>query len=305
MHREWHNPHITRKTTSTMKILLFGNEYQQQYAHELQHLVEVLRHYSINLEIEHSFYQYLHYVLGIAIDKNECGSNQPGIMTGDVALSIGGDGTFLRTARMVARNGIPILGINTGHLGYLAAATFNDIDKAIADLLEKKYKTGSRTMLEINYDCNVEIDNTLALNEVAVLRQDNCSILGMHTCVNGVNLTTYRGDGLVVSTPTGSTAYNLSVGGPLIEPSANVIVLSPISPHSLTMRPLVLGDNSVIEIETRSRESQYLVSLDGQVYSFPSGTKITVRKSDTEVKIIELSDHNFADTLRKKLMWGL
>lgn len=285
-----------------MKILLFGNEYQQHYANELRHLVMVLRRNGAEIEVERSFYQYLRYVLGITIDKDE--SRQACKMDGNVALSIGGDGTFLRTARVVAKKGIPILGINTGHLGYLAAANVTDVERVADELFSRKFKVGCRTMLEISNKCGMEIDNILALNEVSILRQDNCSMLAMHTWVNGIDLTTYRGDGLVISTPTGSTAYNLSVGGPLIEPTAQVMVLSPISPHSLTMRPLVLRDDSVIEVETSSRAGQYLVSLDGEVYSFPSGSSIMVRKSDTLIRVVEPFDHNYADTLRQKLMWG-
>ena len=286
----------------TMKILLFGNEYQQHYAGELRHLVDVLRRYGVEIEVERSFYQYLRYVLGITIDKEE--SKPACKMDGNVALSIGGDGTFLRTARVMAKKGVPILGINTGHLGYLAAANVTDVEQVAEELFGGKYKIGYRTMVEISNNCGVEIENTLALNEVSILRQDNCSMLAMRTWVNGIDLTTYRGDGLVISTPTGSTAYNLSAGGPLIEPTAQVIVLSPISPHSLTMRPLVLRDDSVIEVETSSRAQQYLVSLDGEAYSFPSGSAVTVRRSDTFVKVVEPFDHNFADTLRRKLMWG-
>ena len=159
-------------------------------------------------------------------------------------------------------------------------------------------------MLEVSNNCGVHIDNYLALNEVAILRQDACSMLAMRTWVNGIDLTTYRGDGLIISTPTGSTAYNLSVGGPLIEPTAHVLALSPISAHSLTMRPLIVRDDSVIEVETESRTRQYIVSLDGEVHSLPSGTAITIRKSDIFIKVIETLNHNFADTLRKKLMWG-
>lgn len=287
---------------STMRILLFGNEYQQHYANELRHLIMVLRRNGAEIEVERSFYQYLRYVLDITIDKTE--SRQACKMDGDVALSIGGDGTFLRTARVVAQKGIPILGINTGHLGYLAAANVTDVERMADELFGRRFKVGYRTMLEISNNCGIEIDNMLALNEVSILRQDNCSMLAMHTWVNGINLTTYRGDGLVISTPTGSTAYNLSVGGPLIEPTANVMVLSPISPHSLTMRPLVLRDDSVIEVETSSRAQQYLVSLDGEAYSFPSGSAITIHKSDIYTRVVEPFDHNYADTLRQKLMWG-
>lgn len=285
-----------------MKILIFGNEYQQRYASELRHLVEVLCKRGAEVDIETGFYTYLRDKLGIDCASTQC--RQACDMWGDVALSIGGDGTLLRTARVVAKKNVPILGINTGHLGYLAEANVSEIERVIDELYEGRYKIGRRTMLEISNNCGVHIDNYLALNEVAILRQDACSMLAMRTWVNGIDLTTYRGDGLIISTPTGSTAYNLSVGGPLIEPTAHVLALSPISAHSLTMRPLIVRDDSVIEVETESRTRQYIVSLDGEVHSLPSGTAITIRKSDIFIKVIETLNHNFADTLRKKLMWG-
>lgn len=285
-----------------MKILIFGNEYQQRYASELRHLVEVLCKRGAEVDIETVFYTYLRDKLGIDCAGTQC--HKACDMWGDVALSIGGDGTLLRTARVVAKKNVPILGINTGHLGYLAEANVSEIERVIDELYEGRYKIGRRTMLEISNNCGVHIDNYLALNEVAILRQDACSMLAMRTWVNGIDLTTYRGDGLIISTPTGSTAYNLSVGGPLIEPTAHVLALSPISAHSLTMRPLIVRDDSVIEVETESRTRQYIVSLDGEVHSLPSGTAITIRKSDIFIKVIETLNHNFADTLRKKLMWG-
>ena len=254
------------------------------------------------VDIETGFYTYLRDKLGIDCAGTQC--RQACDMWGDVALSIGGDGTLLRTARVVAKKNVPILGINTGHLGYLAEANVSEIERVIDELYEGRYKIGRRTMLEISNNCGVHIDNYLALNEVAILRQDACSMLAMRTWVNGIDLTTYRGDGLIISTPTGSTAYNLSVGGPLIEPTAHVLALSPISAHSLTMRPLIVRDDSVIEVETESRTRQYIVSLDGEVHSLPSGTAITIRKSDIFIKVIETLNHNFADTLRKKSMWG-
>ena len=285
-----------------MKILIFGNEYQQRYASELRHLVEVLCKRGAEVDIETGFYTYLRDKLGIDCAGTQC--HKACDMWGDVALSIGGDSTLLRTARVVAKKNVPILGINTGHLGYLAEANVSEIERVIDELYEGRYKIGRRTMLEISNNCGVHIDNYLALNEVAILRQDACSMLAMRTWVNGIDLTTYRGDGLIISTPTGSTAYNLSVGGPLIEPTAHVLALSPISAHSLTMRPLIVRDDSVIEVETESRTRQYIVSLDGEVHSLPSGTAITIRKSDIFIKVIETLNHNFADTLRKKLMWG-
>lgn len=285
-----------------MKILIFGNEYQQHFAESIREMIAVLREYGASLEMEESFYAYLSHELGIGLDGVDCRNVDD--MWGDVALSIGGDGTFLRTARMVATKEIPILGINAGHLGYLAEAHMGEISQVASNLFNKQYKIGRRTMLEMSNNCGIMMDNTLALNDIAVMRQDSSTMLSVRAWVNGADLTTYRGDGLVISTPTGSTAYNLSVGGPILEPTSRNWVLSPISAHSLTLRPLVLRDDSVIELETTSRAPQYLVSLDGKAHSFPSGSSITVKKAGVYVKVIQPLNHNFADTLRTKLMWG-
>ena len=223
----------------------------------------------------------------------------------DAAVSLGGDGTFLRTAEKVARCGIPILGINTGHLGYLADASVENIDEVVENLFSGNYKIEERTVLHVTTDSGVVIDNPFALNEIAISRQSTALMMSMHTWVNGSDLTTYKGDGLIISTPTGSTAYNLSVGGPILEPTSNNIVLSPISAHSLTMRPLVLRDDCTIRVTTNSRAQQYLVSIDGRPFTFDIGTSITVRKADFTVKVIQHTGHNFADTLRNKLMWGI
>ena len=221
-----------------------------------------------------------------------------------IALSIGGDGTFLRTAQWVANKNIPILGINTGRLGYLAEVNINEVEEAIADLLSNNYEIEDRIMLEITTDANVKIDHPYALNEVAILRHGSSSMINVKTEVNNKDLTTYLGDGLIVSTPTGSTAYNLSVGGPILEPVCRCIVLSPVSPHSLTMRPLVIKDSSLIKTTTTSREECYQVSLDGRSFTMPSGSSIFIKKSPQPVMVIQREPHDFAEILRTKLMLG-
>ena len=220
-----------------------------------------------------------------------------------MALSLGGDGTFLTTAMWVSRQGMPILGINLGHLGYLTAGNLDENSSLIDDVLAGNYRIEERTMLQASCDA-VKIDHPWALNEIAVLRHDTSSMLDMHTLLRGRELTTYRGDGLIVSTPTGSTAYNLSVGGPILEPTTSCLVLSPISAHSLTMRPLVVRDDSEIAICTHSRAPQYEVSIDGEVTLCPTGSTLTIGRAPYCARVIQLKTNNFASTLRQKLLWG-
>lgn len=287
-----------------MRIAIYGNKYQEKFFAPLEQLFEALAGRNAWVAIDRSFYDYLCCHTSVVPVVNEV-IDEESNFDAAIALSIGGDGTFLRTAEKVARCGIPILGINTGHLGYLADASVENIDEVVENLFSGNYKIEERTVLHVTTDSGVVIDNPFALNEIAISRQSTALMMSMHTWVNDSELTSYKGDGLIISTPTGSTAYNLSVGGPILEPTSNNIVLSPISAHSLTMRPLVLRDDCTIRVTTNSRAQQYLVSIDGRPFTFDIGTSITVRKADFTVKVIQHTGHNFADTLRNKLMWGI
>ena len=287
-----------------MRIAIYGNKYQEKFFAPLERLFGALAGRNAWVAIDRSFYDYLCCHTSVVPVVNEV-IDEESNFDAAIALSIGGDGTFLRTAEKVARRGIPILGINTGHLGYLADASVENIDEVVDNLFSGNYKIEERTVLHVATDSGVVIDNPFALNEIAISRQSTALMMSMHTWVNDSELTSYKGDGLIISTPTGSTAYNLSVGGPILEPTSNNIVLSPISAHSLTMRPLVLRDDCTIRVTTNSRAQQYLVSIDGRPFTFDIGTSITVRKADFTVKVIQHTGHNFADTLRNKLMWGI
>ncbi|MEF9923198.1 MAG: NAD kinase [Muribaculaceae bacterium] len=287
-----------------MRIALYGNEYQQEHIADITKLFAVLARYNTWIIIEKSFYDYLCCVMPTHPQVNEI-IGEKDDFTATIALSIGGDGTFLHTAQWVSHKGIPILGINTGHLGYLADVSVSDIDDVIEELMTERYKIECRTVLEVVTMADVEIEHPYALNEVAILKQDTSSMIAMRTLVNGIDLTTYMGDGLIISTPTGSTAYNISVGGPILEPTSCSWAVSPIAAHSLTMRPLVLRDDSVIEVITNSRVASYRLSLDGRSIAMPEGSSVTLRKAPFAVKVIQRLNHNFAETLRNKLMWGL
>ena len=287
-----------------MRIAIYGNKYQEKFFAPLERLFGALAGRNAWVAIDRSFYDYLCCHTSVVPVVNEV-IDEESTFDAAIALSNGGDGTFLRTAEKVARRGIPILGITTGHLGYLADASVENIDEVVENLFSGNYKIEERTVLHVTTDSGVVIANPFALNEIAISRQSTALMKSMHKWVNDSELTSYKGDGLIISTPTGSTAYNLSVGGPILEPTSNNIVLSPISAHSLTMRPLVLRDDCTIRVTTNSRAQQYLVSIDGRPFTFDIGTSITVRKADFTVKVIQHTGHNFADTLRNKLMWGI
>lgn len=286
-----------------MRIAVYGNSYQEEHLEELSALFELLSTHNAWVEIEASFYRYLCKVLPTPPKIND-------VIEGDdfsaaIALSLGGDGTFLRTAQWVGKKEIPILGINTGHLGYLADVRISDVGKCLECVFNGNHRIDSRTMIEV--DCaETDVDGwPYALNEVAILKQDTSSMIDMEARIGDALLANYRGDGLIVSTPTGSTGYNLSVGGPILEPSAPVWAISPIAAHSLTMRPLVVSDDSVFSVTTHSRSDAYRLSLDGRSVSLDAGTTVTMRRAPFVTKVIQSQDHHFSDTLRDKLLWGI
>ncbi len=286
-----------------MRIAVFGNRYQEAHIEELSTLFDLMSRHNVWVEMEESFYNYLCSVLTSPPEVND-------LIKGDdfnaaIALSIGGDGTFLRTAQRVGEKEIPILGINTGHLGYLADVTVDEANDKLQNLLDGKYHVESRTMIAVTSpDAKLDLWR-YALNEVAILKEDTSSMIEMEAMVDDSHLATYLADGLIVSTPTGSTGYNLSVGGPIVAPSAPVWAISPVAAHSLTMRPLIVADDSVISVTTRSRSETYRISLDGRSQTLPVGTTIEMRRAPFVTRVIQRLDHRFTDTLRSKLLWGI
>lgn len=287
-----------------MKIAIYGNMYQEDYLDQLSDFLDELSRSDIKVEIDSKFYNYLSRMLPkeLPVDGVIVGND----FEADMAISIGGDGTFLRTARWVGDKQIPILGINTGHLGYLADITVDEMIGAVEDLKNGLYKVENRALIEVTSTRKEAIvDWNYALNEVAIIKQDTASMIEVETAVDGMDLAVYKGDGLIVSTPTGSTGYNLSVGGPIVEPTAPNWIISPIAAHSLTMRPLVISDSRELTITTSSRATNYRVSLDGRSVTLPVGSTIKLRKAPFMVKVVQRLKHNFGSTLRNKLLWGV
>ena len=284
-----------------MKIALFGNPYQEKYKASLNDFVSYLQEAS-DLMIEKDFRDYLE---SMGIDTDKAQVLETGNFGGaELAVSIGGDGTLLSKAALLARQGIPVVGINTGHLGYLAACRLNEAHEMIESIKHGDCRHEERTMLQLVSINGEPCDNIIALNEIAILRQDTTSMISMPTTINGTMLTTYMGDGLVISTPTGSTAYNMSVGGPIMMPLTSCLALSPISPHSLTMRPIVVSDNSEIVVTINTRAQWIQVSVDGMAMTLPSGSTVKIAQAPYKLSVIQKKEHNFANTLREKLLWG-
>lgn len=282
-----------------MVIAIYGSRRQSPFRYEIEKFLESLRRRDIAVLMHPKLYSHLEEIMPRALAGVRESETVPA--TVDLVLSIGGDGTFLRTVQWVGGRMVPILGINTGHLGFLTAATIDDLPHLLDDYLNGAYVGGERTMIEV-----IEPrlgSNRFALNEVAVAKDANASMITVDTAIDGVHLCDYSADGLIVSTPTGSTAYALSVGGPILTPGTPAFVLAPIAAHSLSMRSLVLGDDATVELQPRGRAHRFRLSVDGYSVSLPMGQRVLLRKADHPVVVMHKAAYSFGGVLRSKLGW--
>ena len=288
-----------------MKTGIFGNDFQFDRQKRIQTLFIKLQALQSKIYVESSFYNYLktQFDYSPAIDGLiELEHFAP--LALDLVISLGGDGTFLHTAAWVGHQNIPILGINTGRLGFLADINPDDIEKTLDEIFQQEFVVEERSVIELTSNPPFQGTYNYALNEIAILKRDTSSMITIHTCLNEDFLTNYLGDGLLIATPTGSTAYSMSVNGPIIIPQANNFVLSPVAPHSLNVRPLVIPEDYSIRLKVETRNNNFLVALDGRSEIYPSGSEFFIRKADFTIKLVKLHPQNFYETLRKKLMWG-
>lgn len=286
------------------RIDIYGNPNQLTHIDHLRRFFGALIHAGARrICVEPVYLEFLRAVLP------EYQSSLSPILTGDsdraaLALSIGGDGTFLTTANTVGGSGIPVMGINAGHLGYLSATDIGQADEVADKIVAGHYITESRTLLKVDSTSHSLPAKPFALNEAAFLKQDTASIITVDVHVNGNYLASYSGDGLIVSTPTGSTGYNLSAGGPILSPRSTDWIITPIAPHSLSMRPLVVPDSAVIKVSCRSRSRSMLLAIDGRSVALPIDSRFTLTKAPFCIEVAHLPGHTFAETLRRKLHWG-
>lgn len=286
-----------------MKVAIFGKRFQTDRLEGIKAVFNTLSQIKAEVSICEQFYDYL---------KSEWRDDMPSfddiimgeLFEADYVLSIGGDGTFLNTAKRVGKKQIPILGINTGRLGFLSASDCHDAEEMLQNLSEGCFDVEERSLLALSMNDLGPIDYPYALNEISVMKRDISAMLHIHARLNGEYLNDYQADGLIVATPTGSTAYSMSVGGPILLPENKNLLLSPIAPHSLTVRPLVLDDSAEIRLSIESRNKSFLVSLDGRSYPVQSGTELCLRKAGFTTRMIRRQGQSFVSTLRSKLMWG-
>lgn len=222
----------------------------------------------------------------------------------DLAFSIGGDGTFLRTVSFIRDSKVPILGINTGRLGFLANISDEFFDEAMGLVQQKRYEYQLRSLIRVETERQLFGENNVAMNEVTILKKDTSSMITVHAHLDNKYLNSYWADGLIVSTPTGSTAYSLSCGGPIVTPGCQIHLLTPIAPHNLNVRPMVVPDNLPIRLSVEGRDRNYLISLDGISANLRNKEELVIRKAEFMINVIKLEDTNFLDTIRNKMSWG-
>ena len=283
-----------------MTIAIFGNTLRPETIREVKHIVEFLQLRGVNIvlsqELRHdAFNREFPSVEDYIAHTDE---------SIDFALSVGGDGTFLTTASLVGHLDIPILGINCGHLGYLAEVQADTIDAVLDQLITSNYTIEQRRMLEVTCQQGGKIISPYALNEVAILKSGLSSMITIDVSLNGEFLHKYKADGLLVATPTGSTAYNLSVGGPLLDPHVHAIILTPVATHSLNIRPLVVLDDSKIDVKISSRNGNYLLSVDGRSQVLNQDLQLHIERSQRTIKLVRINGQTFMQSLKEKLHWG-
>ena len=288
-----------------MTIAIFGSPYPEHFSKYIQHLIKKLETEHINLIIEEEFSVFLKNNIRFNKEFSTFNSNETLKNKADFLFSIGGDGTLLKAVTYVRESEIPIMGINTGRLGFISSVSADQIDDAITDILKGNYKINERTLLELSTNKNLFKDKNFALNEVAVSKKDTSSMIRIDAYVDDEFLNTYWADGLVVSTPTGSTGYSLSCGGPIIMPGTNNIIITPNAPHNLNVRPIVIDDNSVVKLKVEDRDQLALVSLDSRSRAFDSETELIIKKASFKTKLVQPQNNSFTKTIRHKLMWGL
>ncbi|MGB5363799.1 MAG: NAD kinase [Aureibaculum sp.] len=289
-----------------MKVGIYGQYYKGEAVSYIEILLQTLSKKNIEVVIEENFYDLIK-VNNFPEKKYQTFSNYVDLDDSfEFMLTVGGDGTFLRAVTYIRDLNIPVIGINIGRLGFLATVQKEDISSAINLLINKEYSINERTLLtvttnQINNDLS---DINFALNEISVSRRNTTSMISVETYLDDEYLTSYWADGLIVSTPTGSTGYSLSCGGPVIAPSTKSLVLTPIAPHNLNARPLVIPDDTTIRLKVISREEQSLVSLDSRTTTIDNKTELFIKKAPFTIKTIQLNQQTFLKTLREKLLWG-
>ncbi|WP_308231775.1 NAD kinase [uncultured Prevotella sp.] len=289
-------------TNKHLTFAIFGNSFQPRKSQSLMRVLDFLRSKGASIIFDRTFYDFL------TAEQNqelgEVGTFEGDDFNADYVISMGGDGTFLKAAVRVGIKSIPLIGINMGRLGFLADVLPGEVETALQAVFEGNYNIEEHTAIQISTNGGNFDGCHYALNDIAVLKRDIASMIGIHTSIDGSFLVNYQADGLIVSTPTGSTAYSLSNGGPIIVPQTRTLCLTPVAPHSLNIRPIVISDSSTVTLEVESRSHNYLVAVDGRSYTMHEGSTVTISKAPFVTRIVKPNGRRYFSSLRDKMMWG-
>lgn len=288
-----------------MRVAVYGKKVTKQSLPVFQQFFQLITSYGWKPVVEVQLYEQLVKKAGLVLKADQFSSSED-FKTGiDLAFSIGGDGTFLKTVSFIRDSEVPILGINTGRLGFLANVGAEFLDEALELVHKKSFEYQMRSLLRVETERELFGQENVALNELTVHKKDTSSMITVHAYLDDKYLNSYWADGLIVSTPTGSTAYSLSCGGPIITPGCQVHILTPIAPHNLNVRPVVVPDRMPVKLSVEGRERNYLISLDGHSKSLKQGEEVIIHKADYMINVIKFEDNNFLDTIRNKMLWGI
>ncbi len=289
-------------TRQPLKFAIFGNEYQAKKSTSIEKILDYLAQKDAEIYVENAYYEFL--TRSQHIDVKAAGVFEDYNFDVDYVISMGGDGTFLKAASRVGAKGTPIIGVNMGRLGFLADVLPGEVEAALDSLYAGECQIEEHVVIQVEAEGGVLAGNPFALNDIAVLKRDDASMISIRTQVDGEFLVNYQADGLIVTTSTGSTAYNLSNGGPIIIPQSSSLCLTPVAPHSLNIRPVVINDTAEITLDVESRSHNYLVAIDGRSERMTEGTRLVIRKAAHTIKIVKQRNQRYFSTLREKLMWG-
>ena len=289
-------------TRQPLKFAIFGNEYQAKKSTSIEKILDYLAQKGAEIYVENAYYEFL--TRSQHIDVKAAGVFEDYNFDVDYGISMGGDGTFLKAASRVGAKGTPIIGVNMGRLGFLADVLPGEVEAALDSLYAGECEIEEHVVIQVEAEGGVLAGNPFALNDIAVLKRDDASMISIRTQVDGEFLVNYQADGLIVTTSTGSTAYNLSNGGPIIIPQSSSLCLTPVAPHSLNIRPVVINDTAEITLDVESRSHNYLVAIDGRSERMTEGTRLVIRKAAHTIKIVKQRNQRYFSTLREKLMWG-
>ncbi len=287
-----------------MKVAIYGRSFDNSFSVFVQELIDIINDYGWGITIYEPYFPYLQPRLTIS-DNLETYKKHTDIKNDvDIMISIGGDGTFLETIHLVKDSGIPILGVNAGRLGFLASTQKEDIKCVLEQIKEGRYRLQPRSVIKLNNDLDLFKGENYALNELTVHKKDSSSMITIHTYIDDLFLNSYWADGLIISTPTGSTAYSLSCGGPILVPGARDFVITPIAPHNLNVRPVVVPDSRKITLKIEGRSKEFLCSMDARSVPIDASMELAITKAPFMINIIQTENQNFLNTIRRKMHWG-